>query len=209
MLLGSRLSLAGSRDVFLDQPAVLRPPSSETGWRATAGFPPVTPMRNASPDTLKDNVFKLISRDWMLITAGDRTKFNTMTASWAGLGYLWDQPVSFCFVRPQRYTFEFMEKSAGYTLSFFPEQYREALSLCGSQSGRDIDKVQATGLTPAFTENGLPYFAEARLVLECRKLYARFLEEEGFHDTTIPAEVYPDKDFHRLYIGGIVQCLVE
>ena len=166
-------------------------------------------MHAVSPETLKDNVFKLISQDWMLITAGDRTKFNTMTANWAGLGYLWYQPVSFSFVRPQRYTFEFMEKSALYTLSFFPEQYREALSLCGSQSGRDVDKVQASGLTPAFTESGTPYFAEARLVLECRKLYARFLEAPGFLDPTIPADAYPDKDFHRLYIGGIVQCLVE
>jgi flavin reductase (DIM6/NTAB) family NADH-FMN oxidoreductase RutF len=188
------------------------PSGHETGWHATAGFSPpftVTPMHSVSPETLKDNVFKLISQDWMLITAGDRTKFNTMTANWAGLGYLWYQPVSFSFVRPQRYTFEFMEKCALYTLSFFPEQYREALSICGGQSGRDVDKVQASGLTPAFTESGTPYFAEARLVLECRKLYARFLEEPGFLDPTIPADVYPDKDFHRLYIGGIVQCLVE
>ena len=105
-------------------------------------------MHSVSPESLKDNVFKLISQDWMLITAGDRTKFNTMTANWAGLGFLWYQPVSFCFVRPQRYTFEFMEKSACYTLSLFTEQHRDALSLCGSQSGRDLDKVQAAGLTP-------------------------------------------------------------
>jgi flavin reductase (DIM6/NTAB) family NADH-FMN oxidoreductase RutF len=166
-------------------------------------------MHNVSPETLTDNVFKLISQDWMLITAGDRTKFNMMTANWAGLGYLWYQPVSFCFVRPQRYTFEFMEKSAPYSLSFFSDEYREALSLCGSQSGREVDKVKATGLTPAFTDTGTPYFAEARLVLECRKLYARSLEEAGFVDTGIPAEVYADKDYHRMYVGGIVQCLVR
>lgn len=165
-------------------------------------------MHNVSPESLTDNVFSLISQDWMLITAGDRTKFNTMTANWAGLGYLWKQPVCFSFVRPQRYTFEFMERCSLYTLSVYPEQYRDALNLCGSQSGRAIDKVQASGLTPAFTASGTPYFAEARLVLECRKLYARFLEEAGFLDPTIPGEVYPQKDFHRLYIGGIVQCLV-
>ena len=165
-------------------------------------------MHSVSPESLKDNVFKLISQDWMLITAGDRTKFNTMTANLAGLGFLWYQPVSFCFVRPQRYTFEFMEKSACYTLSFFTEQHRDALSLCGSQSGRDLDKVQAAGLTPAFTEAGTPYFAEARLVLECRKLYAQFLEESAFCDSHIPAEAYAGKDFHRMYIGGITQCLV-
>lgn len=165
-------------------------------------------MQKVSVETLKDNLIKLISQDWMLLAAGDRTNFNMMTANWAGLGYLWYQPVSFCFVRPQRYTFEFMEKSAGFTMSFFPEQYRDALNLCGSQSGRDIDKVKASGLTPAFTENGAPYLAEARLVLECRKLYSRSLEESGFHDPAIPAEVYAGKDFHRLYIGGIIQCLV-
>jgi flavin reductase (DIM6/NTAB) family NADH-FMN oxidoreductase RutF len=165
-------------------------------------------MHHVPPETLTDNVFKLFGRDWTLITAGDRSKFNTMTASWAGLGHLWEQPVSFCFVRPQRYTFEFMERSATYSLSFFPDGYRKALNLCGSRSGRDMDKVKAAGLTPLFTDTGTPYFAEARLVLECRKLYAQRLEEAAFHDPAIPAEIYPTKDFHMMYIGGITQCLV-
>jgi flavin reductase (DIM6/NTAB) family NADH-FMN oxidoreductase RutF len=165
-------------------------------------------MHAVSPESLPDNVFKLISQDWMLITAGDRTKFNPMTANWAGFGFLWYQPVTFCFVRPQRYTFEFLERCTNYSLSFFTEDYRDALSLCGSQSGRTLDKVEATGLTPAFTEAGTPYFAEARLVIDCRKLYAQFLDEASFCDRQIAAEAYAQKDFHRLYVGGIVQCLL-
>jgi len=164
-------------------------------------------MKKTFPEELSVNVFDLIGNEWMLITAGEPGKFNTMTASWGGLGHLWDRNVSFCFVRPQRYTFEFMERSTRYSLCFFGHGHRAALNYCGTHSGRDVDKVKAAKLTPLFTAKGTPYFAEARLVLECRKLYAQFLDESSFVDTSIPGAVYPGKDFHRLYVGEIEQCL--
>lgn len=87
---------------------------------------------------------------------------------------MWGKPVAFTFIRPQRYTFEFIENNGYYTMSFFDEKYRDALKLCGSKSGRDIDKVAETGLTPAFTEDGIPYFAEAKLVLVCKRCTHNF-----------------------------------
>ena len=142
------------------------------------------------PAELGDNPFKIIGRDAMLITAGTLDAFNTMTASWGALGHLWNRDVCFCFIRPQRYTFGFMERSATFSLSFFDETYAAALDFCGSHSGRDTDKIAATGLTPVAGAAGAVYFAQARLVLECRKLYAQDLAGERFLDPALPAEIY-------------------
>jgi flavin reductase (DIM6/NTAB) family NADH-FMN oxidoreductase RutF len=166
----------------------------------------MTVFKEIAPETVKDNVFKLIGSDWMLITAGDVKGFNTMTASWGGLGVLWSKNVCFCVIRPSRYTFEFMEKNNRFTLSFFDDAYRGALTYCGSKSGRDVNKVAATKLTPVTAKSGGIYFAEARLVFECKKMYFQDIVPAGFCDAVIN-ENYPQKDYHRLYVGEIVRCL--
>jgi flavin reductase (DIM6/NTAB) family NADH-FMN oxidoreductase RutF len=162
--------------------------------------------RELKPYDLEDNLINLISNDWMLVTAGDMVKFNTMTANWGGAGYLWNRPVAFVFVRPERYTYRFMESSEGFTLSFFTERYREALNLCGTKSGRDCDKVSEAGLTPYFTELGYPTFTEARLVLECHKLFASQLTRDAFTDDE-PLEIhYRTKGgLHKMYIAEILK----
>jgi len=165
------------------------------------------PLRAVDPRVIPDNAFKLIADDWMLITAGKIDSFNTMTASWGALGELWHKKVCFCFVRPTRYTYEFMERSGVFTLSFFDEKYRAALDFCGKVSGRTYDKAQQTGLTPVTSEQGGVYFAQARLVLVCRKLYAGSLDPALFLATEIEAN-YPKKDYHRMYIGEILNCLM-
>lgn len=151
-----------------------------------------------------------ISKGWMLLTAGNlETGFNTMTCSWGHIGSIWGtgggMATSVCYVRPQRYTWEFMERTECYTLCFFDESYKAKLGYLGSHSGRDGDKVKAVGLTPVF-ENGITYFAEASLVLICRKLYSAPMKEEYFADSTIIQQHYPDKDFHTMYIGEIVKA---
>lgn len=161
------------------------------------------------PEQIGDNPFKLIGRDWMLIAAGTLTSFNMMTASWGALGELWGRRVAFCFVRPHRYTFQFMERAAYYTLNFFDETYRPALDYCGSHSGRDVNKAQETGLTPVAGTEGAVYFAQARLVLVCRKLYAQDLVPDCFVDPTIGPRHYPQQDYHRMYVGEIVRCLAR
>ncbi len=153
---------------------------------------------------MQENAAKLIGSDWMLITAGNSRSFNTMTASWGGLGHLWNKDVAFIFVRPQRYTLQFIECEEIFTLSFFDRMFRPALQTCGSQSGRDGDKVAQAGLTPIETTGGSVSFAEARMFLECRKLYGEYLKPEAFTDRSILASVYPQSDFHKLYIGEVV-----
>ena len=161
---------------------------------------------NISPTLITDNPFQLIDKEWMLLTAGSLNSFNTMTASWGGFGILWNKPVVFCFVRPVRYTYEFMEKSEFFTATFFDRKYRKALSFCGANSGRDTDKMAATGLTPLASQNGTVYFEQARLVLECRKLYFSDIDPEHFMLPEINKN-YPLADYHRMYIGEIVSCM--
>ncbi len=160
-----------------------------------------------NPREMDGNVFQRIGDQWMLITAGDRESCNTMTASWGGLGVLWYEPVATAYVRPQRYTKGFMDREKHFSLSFYGEEYRKALSLCGSKSGRDIDKVKECGFTVEYGLGDTPYFAEAELVLICEKLYADELKPEKFINASVNEKCYPQKDWHTFYIGKIVEVL--
>ena len=163
-------------------------------------------FHSVDPKTLTDNVFSLIGNKWMLITAGSADDCNTMTASWGGLGIIWGAPTATCYIRPQRYTKEYVDREAYFTLTFFGEEYRKALTLCGTKSGRDMDKFKAAGLTPAFAECGAPYVAEGELVLVCRKLYAQDMTEDCFLDRELMEKCYPEKDYHRMYVGEIIEA---
>ncbi len=165
-------------------------------------------FREITPSEITNNPFDLIGKDWALVTSGDADKFNTMTVSWGGVGIMWGKPVTYTFIRPQRYTFEFMENNGYFTMSFFDEEQRDALKFCGSKSGRDYDKVKETGLTPAFTEDGVPYFEEAKLVLVCKKLYSQFLNEESVVDADSVNKWY-DNDYHKMYVSEIVKVLAK
>lgn len=160
---------------------------------------------------LQMNPMTLIAKEWMLVTAGSQDSYNTMTASWGHLGSIWGHggglSTSVIFIRPQRYTKEFVDREALYTLTFFPEEYKKQLGYLGSHSGRDDDKVAAAGLTPVFGD-GYTYFEEAKLVLVCRKLYRAPIVEEGFLDKAIVDDCYPNRDFHDMYIGEIIKVLV-
>jgi flavin reductase (DIM6/NTAB) family NADH-FMN oxidoreductase RutF len=160
-------------------------------------------LKKISPNEISQNPFELIDDDWFLLSAGDINSFNTMTASWGGMGVLWNKPVVFCFVRPQRYTYKFMESNKLFTMSFFDDRYRDALSLCGKVSGRQIDKMKATGLKPFESPEGSIFYEQAKLMIECRKLYFSDITPENFLVDGIDAN-YPKKDYHRMYIGEII-----
>ncbi|MBR3608410.1 MAG: flavin reductase family protein [Bacteroidales bacterium] len=160
-------------------------------------------MKEISVDNLNENIINLIGKEWTLITAGDIDSYNTMTASWGNMGFLWGKPVVTIFVRPQRYTFEFIEQSKTFTLSFFKEEYRKALTLCGTKSGREIDKAKEAGITPYAPADGCVAFKEARLVFKCRKLYKSLLTEESFIDKSILPKWYKDGDLHYMYVAEI------
>lgn len=163
-------------------------------------------FKEINPQEISENSFKLIGKDWMLITAGDQEKVNTMTASWGGMGVMWGKNVAYVVIRPQRYTKEFVDTKGNFSLSFFDEKYRKELSYLGSVSGHNENKIEKTGLNVEFDEN-IPYFKEAKLVLECESLYHQEMKPEYFIDKTSDEKWYPQKDYHTLYIAEIKKVL--
>ncbi len=158
-------------------------------------------------DQLNLNVFQFW-KDSLLLTAGENQpgKFNTMTIGWGSLGVIWGFPMALVMVRPSRYTYEFMEKSTSFTITAFEPRYQEVLSLMGTRSGRDLDKVAASGLTPVpSTKIPAPGFAEARLILECEKIYNDDLVVTALEESAL--KHYRDGDFHRIYLGRVVAVL--
>ena len=120
-------------------------------------------MKKLEVKDLKENFFEAIGKEWMLVTAGTKEKFNTMTASWGGVGIMWGKSVATAYIRPQRYTKEFVDAQETFTLSFYDETYRKALSICGSKSGRDCEKEKEAGLTPYYVD-GTTAFEEANMI---------------------------------------------
>lgn len=166
-------------------------------------------FRKTELSELKFNPFTLIGKQWMLLTGGNKEKFNTMTASWGQLGVLWNKDILTCYIRPNRYTFEFVEDGEYFTASFLGEQYREALRVCGSKSGRDCDKVKETGITPVELD-GCIGFEEADMVLVCRKLYADDIRAEGFlTQDGLMDKFYGADPLHRAYIAEITAVYVK
>lgn len=162
-------------------------------------------FKEISPKEIDGNLIKMIADEWMLITAGNQEKYNMMTASWGFAGEIWGNDSVVALIRPQRYTMEFVENSDYFTLSFYGDE-KAIHKVCGSKSGRDVDKTALTGLTPVFSDNTV-YFDEARLVLVCKKQYVGKLEAENFIDKE-PLKWYND-DFHYMIIGKIEKVLVK
>jgi flavin reductase (DIM6/NTAB) family NADH-FMN oxidoreductase RutF len=159
-----------------------------------------------SPDKLQLPAIKTWSHSWPLLTSGDfdSGEFNTMTVGWGSLGVMWKKPMAMVVVRPSRYTYELMEKYDTFTLSVLPKEYRAALQLCGTKSGRDLDKIKAAGLT-AIPSSAIaaPGFDEAGLIIECRAMYKTPFTPDQFLDPQIMAS-YPEKNFHLMTFGEIV-----
>ena len=154
------------------------------------------------------NPFVKIGKEWMLITAGNENDFNTMTASWGGLGVLWNKNVAFTFIRPCRYTFEFTEREEYFSLCFFPEEQRSALTLCGTKSGRDIDKIKEADLTPVFID-GVPCFREASLVIICKKIYAQQMSADCALSEGVTKHYGENEPYHTMYVGEIVKAFAK
>ncbi len=161
-----------------------------------------------TPYNIEKNTFTQIGKDSMLVTAKKDDKVNTMTASWGGLGVMWNKNVAFVVIRPQRYTKEFVDSSDCFSLTFFDKEFKDKLMYLGTVSGRDEDKISKCQLTTNY-ENNIPYFEEANLVLFCKKLFASDYKEENFIDNEIMSKNYPNKDYHTLYIAEITKVLIK
>lgn len=154
------------------------------------------------------NPFKMIGKDWALVTSGTKKECNTMTVSWGGMGVIWNKNVVFIFVRDSRYTKEFIDDGEFFTLSFLEDGMKESLNICGSKSGRDIDKFKEAGLTPAY-KLGIPFPDESNFVILCKKMAAIPMTADTFTDMDIDKKFYADGDYHTMYVGEIIESMAR
>lgn len=161
-------------------------------------------MKKITPSELNKNAFDLIGKQWAMITTKSADgHVNTMTASWGGVGVLWNKPVVYLFLRPQRYTRELLDASEIFSTCFLPEEYRKQLQFCGSHSGRDTDKLSACSFE-AVTLDGAPVLKQSELAFTCRKLYRQKFDPACITDPAIDTANYPNKDYHLFYVGEIL-----
>ena len=151
------------------------------------------------------DIFSVFDKKWALLTAGDSDNFNTMTVSWGGMGTLWGKPVATVYVRTSRYTHEFMDAKDCFTLSFYPEAYRQRLGVLGSKSGREMDKMKESGLTPVPAGESVS-FQEAEITLVCRKLFKQQLDVANIPENIAKA-MYEGQAPHDMYIGEVTAIL--
>lgn len=164
-------------------------------------------LHSADLKTLNMNLPELLRKRGALLTAGNQSGCNTMTIGWAQSGMVWGKPVCTVYVRPERYTYQFMEAQDYFTLSFLPESEKQTMAFCGSRSGRDTDKIAACGLAVEYGAGDAPYFAQAELVLVCRKLYVQNLDLGPVTDEAVLSFYGPAKGgIHRAYTGEIVEA---
>lgn len=158
---------------------------------------------------VKENVVDLLKNRWALVTAGDSNGYNTMTVSWGAVGELWGRDMATVYIRPQRYTEEFLNSNDYFTISFYPQELKNQIhGVCGSKSGRDVDKAKQAGITPCFTEDA-PFFEEAEIVLVCKKCAKAKFDADTFIDTEIMERWYPQNDLHYIYYGSIEKVLIK
>jgi len=153
-----------------------------------------------------EKMFDLFLKQWALVTAGTEDSCNTMTIGWGGLGTLWNKPVCTVYVKPCRYTHSFLESQDYFTVSFFPERYREALRLLGRKSGWDGDKIAEAGLTLLPLEEGTVTFAEAEKTLVCRKIYRQDLDTSAMPPEMVQ-KYYTEDAPHTMFVGEVVRIL--
>lgn len=158
-------------------------------------------FKKIEPTQIPGNVIKMWN-DYFIITAGNDELFNPMAGGWGGLGNLFNRPVAYCFIDPSRYTYGIMQKNNTYTLTFYTPAYQDAIQYVGTHSGRDGDKVAGSKLTPITTPSGSKAFAEAWLVIECKKIATQLLTPSSITDPAVKAK-YPNKQT-ELFVGEII-----
>ena len=166
-------------------------------------------FKRTNCEELKTNLFRMIGKDWLLICCDDKEnkRENMMTASWGGMGVLWNLPVCFLFVRPQRHTYSLLETEERFSVCVLPEEWRSAHKVCGSQSGRDVNKIISTGLTE-IEISGVKALSESEYVFVLKQLYVDTLKKDNFLDQEQLLH-YPQDDFHAMYVCKIEEVYVK
>lgn len=151
------------------------------------------------------NPFLKFNNEWALVTSGSKDKFNSMTISWGSMGTLWHKPIVTIYVRPDRYTFNFLKKHDIFTISFYDEKYKKELGIMGRKSGRDIDKVKEINFSPVYLENGITYM-EAYQTIVCKKIYVQQIDKNNIPDFAL--KLYDEgAEAHYIIIGEVIDII--
>lgn len=165
-------------------------------------------FQNYPIEMLECNPFTKFGKEWALVSVSSKEIDNAMTISWGGMGVLWGKNVLFVFLRDSRFTKELIDKNEFFSLTFLDETYRDALSYCGSHSGKDENKIKNAGLSVA-KKFDIPYIDEGNLVFLCRKLSATRITNESFISPEIEKTWYKDGDMHTMYVAEIMEVLTR
>lgn len=161
-------------------------------------------MRQGTLKDIDDNFIEKLSDKWMLLTSGNKESFNTMTVNWGGIGFLWNKAVVFIFVRPERYTYEFLETNESFSLCFLKDEFKGIHNICGMASGRNINKIKEAKLTPIFHKSGCILFEQASISIECKKVYSAQMDEKFYNNKSFHDLVRLKGNDHKLYIAEII-----
>ncbi len=167
--------------------------------------------QSVQPKDFDENIFSLVGDDWTVITAGEDP--NSMVASWGGLGIMFNKPVTWCFLRANRYTLEKIRETGTYTFCYFPAQYKGEILKFGSASGRNTDKMDQTKLTPMEIPHGVPAYEEAKVIIECKLIAAPTVSKDEFYTEEgkdfLQGGYDEAKDWHKLVYGEITNIYIK
>lgn len=172
-------------------------------------------FQNIDPTEIKDNVFKLVGQDYSVITAGTDSAYNSMTASYGGWGQLFEKPTTWCILNANRYTLEFIKQEKKYTMSYFPDQFKEQVIAFGSKSGRNSDKMKETQFTSVKTPNGNLSYKEAKLIIECKLVEITETNPNDFYTDESKGFIEKGikdgngKEYHKLVFGEITNVWIR
>jgi len=159
------------------------------------------------------NIFTLVGKDFYAITAGRQEHYNSMIGSGGGFGLLFKKPATWCLFRKDRFTLEIVQKEQTYTLSFFPQDYKEKMLFLGYKSGRDSEKMKEVELTSIQTPSGNMSFQEAKLIIECTLTAITTPNPDDFYSQESKDyidEAYKDaNDYRSLVFGEITHVWVK
>jgi len=160
-----------------------------------------------APTDISENVFKLFGQDYAVVTAGSESYFNSMTIAYGGLGIHLGLPATWCFLRANRYTLEFIRGDQVYTMCWFDDKYNEAVLYYGRMSGRDSEKMANNPLTYVVTPNGNIAYKEAKLIIECKLMEITTVSIDDFYSEQgkeFIEEGFKDaNDYHKIVFGEI------
>ncbi|MBU3158603.1 flavin reductase family protein [Clostridium frigoris] len=149
---------------------------------------------------------KFLKTQGAFLTVKDGEKINTMTIGWGNVGYIWNRPIFTVMVRKSRYTIDFLENTNNFTVSIpLNENMKKALMVCGSKSGRDIDKFKECNLTLEKSKKvDTPIIGECELFYECKIVYKQEMDPKLLLKDIVKSS-YEMGDYHTLYYGEIVE----